>query len=73
MNQLNKNKFLFYNYLPILADHILDIKYTDRIVHHNYPEFIINNIKNNDIIYVKTDLLPLFFERCYPLIKTKFF
>ena len=65
--------FIFYNYLPKLADHILDVRYSNRKVHHNYPPFIINNIKNNDIIFVKTDLLPVFFNKYYPYIKTKFY
>lgn len=66
------NEFLFYNYLPILANHILDIKYTDRKVHHNYPHFNINNIKKGDIIFVKVDLLPFFFSKVYPFIKVQF-
>ena len=65
--------FLFYNYLPKLATHILDVRYTSRIVHHNYPEFKIENIKDNDIIFVKTDLLPLFFKKYYSLIKCHFY
>ena len=67
------NKYIFYNYLPILADHILDIKYNNRRVHHNYPPFIIKNIKDKDIIFIKIDLLPYFFTNHYPQIKKKFY
>jgi len=67
------NTFLFYNYLPKLADHILDVKYNNRKVHHSYPKFIIENIKDNDIIFVKTDLLRFFFKNYYPKIKTHFY
>ena len=66
------NTFLFYNYLPKLADHILDIKYNNRKVHHSYPKFIIDNIKDNDIIFVKTDLLRFFFKNYYPKINVTF-
>lgn len=66
------NIFLFYNFFPVLANHILDIKYTNRKVHHKYPPFIIENIKDGDIIFVKTDLLPHFFN-IFHLIKNKFF
>jgi len=67
------NKFLFYNYLPILADHILDVKYSHRQVHHNYPPFISDNVKEGDVVFVKTDLLPIFFDKYYFQIKTKFY
>lgn len=67
------NKFLFYNYLPVLADHIIDAKYSNRIVHHNYPPFIIDNIKNNDVIFVAVDFLSIFFQQYYPKIKNKFY
>lgn len=67
------NKYLFYNYLPILADHILDIKYNNRKVHHSYPPFIIDNIKEGDTIFVKTDLLPMFFKQICPRIKKRFY
>ena len=66
------NDFLFYNYIPVLAKHILDVKYSNRKVHHNYPPFYINNIKNGDMIFVKVDLLNIFFLKIYPLINVKF-
>jgi hypothetical protein len=67
------NKFLFYNYLPVLADHIIDAHYSQRIVHHNYPEFNVKNIKYGDFIFVKTDFLNLFFKKYYQLINNKFY
>ena len=63
--------YIFYNFLPYFAKHILDFKYSDREVCHNYPKFIIDNIKTGDIIFVKTDLLPFFFKN-FDLIKNKF-
>ena len=65
------NSFIFYNFLPTLGKHIIDVKYSSRKVHHNYPPFIINNIKNGDTIFVKTELLPNFFN-IFHLIKSKF-
>lgn len=73
------SKFIFYNYLPVIANHIIDIRDISpnhpgyRIAHHNHPPFIIKNIKSNDIIFVKTDFLPDFFIKVYPLIKTPFY
>jgi hypothetical protein len=65
------NSFIFYNFLPSISDHIIDAKYHNRKVHHNYPQFIIDNIKDGDTIFVKTDLLPNFFN-IFHLIKNKF-
>lgn len=65
------NSFIFYNFLPSISDHIIDAKYHNRKVHHKYPPFIINNIKNGDTIFVKTDLLPNFFN-IFHLLKSKF-
>ena len=64
-------QFIFYNFLPSISDHIIDVKYHNRKVHHNYPPFIIDNIKDGDTIFVKTDLLPNFFN-IFHLIKNKF-
>mgnify|MGYP001460142758 CR=1 FL=1 len=66
------NTFLFYNFTPSLAKHIIDDKYASRKVHHNYPPFIIDNIKDGDTIFIKTDYLPKFFN-IFHLIKSKFF
>jgi hypothetical protein len=67
------NSFIFYNFLPSISDHIIDVKYRNRKVHHNYPPFIIDNIKDGDTIFVKTDFLPDFFNNKFNLIKSKFF
>ena len=69
--------FLFYDYIPILAKHVLDFpieRYTQYGLKpkHNYPPFNINNIKENDIIFVKTDLLPYFFNNIFNNIRNKF-
>ena len=66
---IKNEKFLFYNYIPTLAKHVLDFP-LDRshrgiIPKHNYPEFIINNIQEGDIIFVKTDLLKMFFNKIF--------
>jgi len=68
---------LFYNYIPILSNHIIDFpkKHYDQWgfkTMHNYPEFNINNINDNDIIFVKTDLLQHFFKYIYTRINKKF-
>lgn len=69
--------FLYYNYLPILAKHILDFpinRYPKGIIpRHNYPEFNPKNIKNGDIVFVKSDLLPLFFTKFFQHINNKFY
>ncbi len=72
----HREKFLFYDYIPILAKHVIDFpknRYTQWGItpKHNYPPFNINNIKENDIIFVKTDLLPQFFRFLYNKISTK--
>tara|TARA_B110000208_G_C11783516_1_gene434735 strand:+ start:1618 stop:2436 length:819 start_codon:yes stop_codon:yes gene_type:complete len=64
-------QFIFYNFLPSISDHIIDAKYSTRKVHHNYPPFIIDNIKDGDTIFVKTDFLSSFFN-IFHLIKNKF-
>ena len=73
---IKNEKFLFYNYIPTLAKHVLDFP-LDRshrgiIPKHNYPEFIINNIQEGDIIFVKTDLLKMFFNKIFSQIKNRF-
>tara|TARA_B100001094_G_C18112103_1_gene761802 strand:- start:202 stop:1059 length:858 start_codon:yes stop_codon:yes gene_type:complete len=70
-------KILFYNYIPIIAKHVIDFpkdiyKQLGITPKHNYPPFNINNIKDNDIIFVKTDLLPQFFKFLYNKIYNKF-
>ena len=70
--------FLYYNFLPLLADHVLDIPkehYTNIGVtpRHNYLKFDPNNVKDKEIIFVKTDLLQSFFINIMPYIKTRFY
>lgn len=69
--------FLFYNYLPLLADHILDFplqRYPRGIIpRHNYPLFYPSNVKDGDVIFVKSDLLGIFFFRGLPKINAKFY
>ena len=68
-----ENEFVFYNFLPVIADHIIDSKYSSRQVHHNYPIFNENNIKEGDTIFVKADFLKKFFKKNFKLIKNKFY
>ena len=70
-------KFLFYDYIPLLSKHILDWPrqhYTQWGImpKHNYPDFNVNNIQDNDIIFVKTNILPHFFYNVYNNIPKKF-
>ena len=69
--------FLYYNFIPTLAQHIIDFplhRYPEGIKpKHNYPPFITQNIKKNDVIFVKSDLLPYFFQNIYPKISKKFY
>jgi len=70
-------KFLYYDYIPTLADHVIDFpkkRYTDWGItpKHGYPQFDVNNVKDNDVIFVKTDLLPQFFNHLYGRIKRRF-
>jgi len=76
LDMIKNEKFLFYNYIPTLAKHVLDFpldKYPQGIIpKHNYPEFNIANIQEGDIIFVKTDLLKFFFNNFYSQIKNRF-
>lgn len=66
-------KFIFYNYFPLLSNgHIIDSTYKHRKVHHNYPNFDVNNIKENDFVFVKNDKIDFFFTNYFPKIKNKF-
>jgi hypothetical protein len=69
--------FLFYDYIPTLADHVIDFpkeRYTCWGItpKHIYPPFDVNSVKDNDIVFVKTDLLPQFFHHLYGKIKKRF-
>lgn len=70
--------FAYYNFLPVLADHILDLPAHHYInmgirPNHTYPPFVVKNIKSDEIIFVKTDLLPYFFNTYYARIKVPFY
>ena len=72
-----KEKFLYYNFWPTLAQHILDYPREHYIQagvgqRHNNPQFYPKDVKSGEIVFVKTDLLEYFFEKMYPLIKTNF-
>lgn len=67
------HKYVFYNYFPLISDHIADLRNSHVIAHHNFAPFIIDNIKHGDTVFVKTDLLPEFFNSIFPKIKNKFF
>ena len=72
------NTFIYYNYLPSLAPHVIDLPMSFYSSHgikpkHNYPDFKVWNVKQNDCIFVKTDLLHQFFERIYNSIHCQFY
>ena len=72
------NKFIYYNFLPLLASHIIDLPRRNYLSigitpKHNNPPFLVENIKKNDIIFVKTDLLGYFFHHYYNLIQVPFY
>lgn len=70
--------FLYYDFIPTLAEYVLDFpkeRYTCWGItpKHNYPQINLKTLKDDDIIFVKTDMLQLFFNKFYPLITKKFF
>lgn len=69
-------EFLYYNWLPTICDHILDLPYqfyksAGALPRHNYPDFIVENIKDGDLVFIKTDLLEYFFNNYYNKINVK--
>lgn len=71
-------KFICYNYLPSLADYVIDLPNDNYLSVgitplHNYPVLNINKLQNGDKIFVKTDLLKYFLSTILPNIKTKFY
>lgn len=71
-------KLLCYNYLPTLCDYILDFPQQNYLkfgIHplHNYKQLDFTKIKNNDKIFVKTDLLPYFFHNLFSKITVNFY
>ena len=72
-----ENIFLFYNFCPSICQHIIDFPKKEYIKwgifpKHNYPQFNIDSIKDGDKVYVKPDLIDIFFSRYFKDIKTKF-
>jgi hypothetical protein len=71
-------KFICYNYLPVLADYIIDlplVNYSNAGTRplHNYSYLNSSTLKDGDKIFVKTDLLNYFFNMIFPSITTKFY
>lgn len=71
-------KFLCYNFLPTLCDYIIDFPLQNYLkfgIHplHNYKQLDFTKLKNNDKIFVKTDLLPYFFHNLFSKIKVNFY
>ncbi len=69
--------FCCYNYLPVLADYVIDLplqNYIDAnaLPLHNYPLLDIQKLKNGDKIFVKTDYLPFFLTNILQHINVKF-
>lgn len=72
------NTFLYYNYLPSLVTYCLEFDKNYYIKmgitpKHNYVSWKPGDVKKNDSIFVKSDLLDRFFTNIYPFIKTNFF
>jgi len=77
MLEKNDDIFIYYNYYPKLAKHIIDIplrayKSAGVIPVHDYPTFEPLFVEEGDIIFVKTDLLDYFFGYYFNLIDNKF-
>jgi hypothetical protein len=69
--------FCCYNYLPVLADYVIDLplqNYIDAnaLPLHKYPKLYIEKLKNGDKIFVKTDYLPFFLINILPHINVEF-
>lgn len=53
-----KESLISYNSLPILCNHIIDIYYNENQQPiHTYPGFSPKDVKKNDIVFIKTDLI----------------
>lgn len=62
MIQANKDMFICYNWMPLVADHVLDFKESFYEQHgvsrlHDCDIFDPMKVKNNDLIFVKTDFI----------------
>lgn len=70
-------ELLYYNWLPTISDHILDLPYkfyesAGALPRHDYPDFIVENINDGELVFIKTDLLEYFFNNYYNKINVKF-
>ena len=77
--QIGLNSFICYNWMPLVANHALD--YSDEFYRsagvsklHNMDNLKPEDVKNKDIIFVKTDyIFNGIFQRDYlPKLKNKF-
>lgn len=71
-------KLICYNYLPSLANYVIDLPIDNYLSIgitplHNYPVLNVNELKNGDKIFVKTDFLKNFLSSILPNIQTKFY
>jgi hypothetical protein len=69
--------FCCYNYLPVLADYVIDLPLENYInvnvlPLHNYPKLNIEKLKNGNKIFVKTDYLPFFLTNILQHINVRF-
>ena len=72
-------KYICYNWMPLVADHIIDLPEdfyrkagTSRL--HNTNAFDVSAVKDGDLIFVKTDFIVngWFTETVLPLLRNKF-
>ena len=76
LSEIN-NKFLFYDFCPSICSHVLDVPKSSYLKWGINPKYESNNfnhfkVDNGDKVYVKPDLLNIFFGKYYPRIKNKF-
>jgi hypothetical protein len=69
--------FCCYNYLPVLADYVIDLPLENYINAnalplHKYPKLDLSKIKDGEKIFVKTDYLMSFLNNVLPHINVKF-
>jgi hypothetical protein len=67
-------KFICYNYLPVLADYVIDLPLQSYLncgitPLHTYKYPVLANLREGDKIFVKTDLLRHFFTTIFPYIQ----
>jgi hypothetical protein len=71
-------QFTYYNFLPSICDYCLDfpkINYINMGItpKHNYKNWNPIDVRKNNIIFVKNDMISHFFENIYPKINNSFF